>query len=1110
MKRVGLVIVIAFVFSTLGCDFASAQGTAQVGGTVRDQSGAVLPGVEVTATETETGLARKTVTNETGSYVLPNLPIGPYRLEATLPGFRTFVQTGIVLQVNSNPVINPILEVGQVAEQVQVEANATQVETRSAGVGQVVETQRILDLPLNGRQVTDLITLSGAAVSVSQFTGNATTGYIPTTGVNISVGGSQDFGVQYSLDGAEHNNIMDGTSMPLPFPDALQEFRFSTSTQDASNGMHSGAAVSAVLKSGTNAFHGDAFEFVRNNDFNARDFFAVTRDNLKRNQFGGTIGGPLQKDKLFFFAGYQETTTRQSAQSTIEFVPTPQMLAGDFTTFASPACNNGRQVTLKAPFVNNQINPALFSPAALKIAARLPQARDACGTFLTGPLVHENDYQAPVRVDYQVSPKQSLFARYMLTWNRAATPYTLRPSDVLVTNSVGANDRMQSLALGQTYLFGSNIVNSARLVAHRTLGNKLPINMFGPADVGINMYTYSPHFLNYAPSGAFSIGYAGYYQNSLNAITQLGGNDDLSIVKGPQQIALGVSYLHTTNEFVDPTFGPGMMTSNGSVTGTGMTDFFTGNLNALRQANPINMNLSQNFFGTYAQSTWRMTKQLTMTYGLRWEPFFPMSFRHGDVYNFSLAKFYAGQKSNVVPTAPPGFTYPGDPGFNGKSGLDTKWGTFDPRIGLAWDPAGDGKTAIRIGAGMAHDFVRQSMHVNTSSVQPFNLTVVQSGINLDNPYATFPGGDPFPYFYNKNAPRSFTPYGSYFPIPPDMKTQRQYSWNFGIQRQVTPDLFVSGSYIGTHIIHLWALLEYNPAQFIPGNCVAGQYGLTAPGPCSTASNVNQRRILNLQNPSANLSYLTAFDDGGTQGYNGMLLNMRWRHGQNINLNANYTLSHCIGLPAEDSTSNLGGNFVHQPYQNNGSQNRDLDIANCSFDRRQIFNTTMVTRTPRFANNALRTIASDWSFSTIYQQRSGAPLTIVIGTDVALNGFGANGGSSERPNQVLGNPYSNRSSLTNYLNPAAFAVPATGTYGNMGASNILGPGFWEWDEAVSRQFQVREGQTVEFRAEAFNITNSLRPGNPGVSLGSANTFGRITGEVTGVGPRIMQFALKYVF
>src|SRR5256714_5945976 len=296
MKR--LVLALAVFVITSGNLWA--QATAQITGTVKDQSGAVLPGVEVMVTQTQTAVTRTALTNETGSYVLSNLPIGPYRLEAALPGFRSFVQTGIVLQVNASPVINPILEVGQVADQVEVQANAAQVETRSSGVGQVIETQRILDLPLNGRNVTDLVTLSGLAVQTA-----ASRGFGMRTGVLISVAGGNTDGVQYSLDGSPHINPFDGSGMPLPFPDALQEFRLSTSTQDASNGMHSGAAVNAVTKSGTNAFHGDVFEFVRNNAFNARDAFAVKNDGLKRHQFGGVIGGPIKKDKDFFLTGYQ-------------------------------------------------------------------------------------------------------------------------------------------------------------------------------------------------------------------------------------------------------------------------------------------------------------------------------------------------------------------------------------------------------------------------------------------------------------------------------------------------------------------------------------------------------------------------------------------------------------------------------------------------------------------------------------------------------------------------------------------------------------------------------------------------------------------------------------
>jgi hypothetical protein len=276
------------------------QEVGQISGTVSDQSGAVVPEVQVTVTQTEMGATRTALTDRAGFYAIPNLPLGPYRVEAMKMGFRSFVQTGVVLQVGTNPTVPVTLTLGSVNDQVVVEANASAVETRSAGVGTtVVDTQRILDLPLNGRQATDLIPLSGLAVTTSATPPT----YTMNTGPNIAVAGGTSWSVQYNLDGAPHLDTYVGTPMPLPFPDALQEFRLSTSAQDASNGGHSGATVDAVTKSGSNAFHGDLFEFFRNSSLNARDFFAAGTDRLKRNQFGGTFGGPLIKDKLFFFLG---------------------------------------------------------------------------------------------------------------------------------------------------------------------------------------------------------------------------------------------------------------------------------------------------------------------------------------------------------------------------------------------------------------------------------------------------------------------------------------------------------------------------------------------------------------------------------------------------------------------------------------------------------------------------------------------------------------------------------------------------------------------------------------------------------------------------------------
>jgi len=278
MKCIVSSVLTVLLFSVLCCATAWAQGTAQISGTVQDQSGAILPGVEITVTQAETGVPRSTRTNQTGSYVLPNLAIGPYRLEAALPGFRTFVQTGIVLQVNSSPVINPVLEVGEVTAVIEVEANAALVETRNVNIGQVIENERILELPLNGRQVTDLITLAGAAVA--RGTSSDGTG----GGSYIAVGGGLAYGLDYSLDGANHRNFITGTNMPIPFPDALQEFNVSASGGRSNQGANAG--VSAVTKAGTNELHGSLFAFVRNDLYSARPYFAGAGSTLKRNQFG--------------------------------------------------------------------------------------------------------------------------------------------------------------------------------------------------------------------------------------------------------------------------------------------------------------------------------------------------------------------------------------------------------------------------------------------------------------------------------------------------------------------------------------------------------------------------------------------------------------------------------------------------------------------------------------------------------------------------------------------------------------------------------------------------------------------------------------------------------
>jgi hypothetical protein len=1110
---------------------AWGQATARIHGVVQDQSSAVVPNATVKVTQTETGISRTTVTETEGGYVFANLPLGTYRLEVQKEGFANALQTGIILQVDSDPSLPITLRPGATNETITVEATPSQVETSSVGVGSIVETQRILDLPLNGRQPTDLITLSGLAVQ----TGSSPT-YTMATGVNISVAGGTSYSVQYNLDGASHLDTYVGTNMPLPFPEALQEFKLVTSAQDATQGGgHSGATVDAVTKSGSNSFHGDAFEFFRNYDLNGRDFFSPVADGLKRNQFGGVIGGPIKKDKFFFFLGYEGTMIRQYTQSTIQYVPTAAELTGNFGPYIAAGCPGAAGIAA-SPIVHGGHIVIPLSPAALKISSYLPQSNNVCGQVFSGIPLHQNESQAPVRLDYNVSPKNMLFARYIVTKIDIAQPYSIN-KNVLSTDGQGANDEANSLALGDTYLFSSNVVNSFRVFGNRVGATTPGAQTFGPQQVGIhNFYDYYGNFIPiFLVANGFSTNFISNFSIGSDTTTNFGLNDDLSVIRGTHQFNFGVNTMRALLNAHSYAWSEGFFLFAG-IFGSPMVDFLTGNAAQFHQANPNPENLTQNFAGLYASDTWKVSHNFTLNYGVRWNPFIPMQFKQSDSYTFSLSNFYHDVRSTVIPTASPGFLYPGDPGFNGRAGMDNAWNHFEPRVGFAWDPFGDGKTAIRAGAGIAYDFLRQDVNENTSSVLPFRTSVVQSfPVSLDNPYATVPGGNPFPYNFNpKNPVFPNLSYQSFLPIPANVQTPVQYSWNFGIQRQITKNVFLSATYVGSEIAHLWTGVDLNPPQLLPGvpnflqAFAPAQMALCANLQANCTSNENQRRLLELTNPSAGNVYgsLTSLDSSGTQHYDGMLLNARWRVGDNVNLGANWTWSHCIGLPVT-ILSNLEATYLNTPYQNNGPVNRHLDMGPCesgSIDIRHIANVTLVLNTPRFQNGWARRLGTGWTLSTIYTVHTGVPFDAELGTDNALNGFNPSGNNPvpQRPSQVLQNVYASNKGQScspapcvSYLSPAAFATPPAGTYGDMGIGALRAPGFWEWDQTISRAFPITEGTHLEFRAEAFNVTNSVRFGIPVQTLGG--TFGTIvsdqstTGSTSpGDGGRVVQFAMKYVF
>src|SRR6266568_3484808 len=331
---------------------AQAVANAQIHGLITDPTGAVVSGVQIKVTQKETGQVRTTVSGDDGSYVLPNLPVGPYTLETTAQAFKTHMQSGIILQVGNNVQINVQLQVGTVNQDVQVMANASMVETQDTSISEVIDQRRIVDLPLNGRQATDLIVLTGGAAAPPNASrvAEGTSGHDYISAAGVAVSGGQANANNYLLDGGDHNDSHSNVNLPFPFPDALQEFSVQTNGVSARYGMHPGAVINVVTKSGTNQFHGDLFEFVRNGNSNARNFFAAAHDSLRRNQFGGTIGGPIRKDKLFVFSGYQATRTRTAPPQSVAFVPTQAALNGDFSTIESAGCQSSRKaVTLIDP-----------------------------------------------------------------------------------------------------------------------------------------------------------------------------------------------------------------------------------------------------------------------------------------------------------------------------------------------------------------------------------------------------------------------------------------------------------------------------------------------------------------------------------------------------------------------------------------------------------------------------------------------------------------------------------------------------------------------------------------------------------------------------------------
>ena len=1029
------------------------------------------------------------------------------QMKVTKPGFATYVQTGIVLQVASIPTVDVDLTIGSLSEQVKVEANASMVETRGGGVGQVIDSGRVVDLPLIGRNVTDLITLSGAATLSTNPQLNTSRNY-PTP--VITVAGGLGSGTAYVLDGAMHNDPSNGLTLPLPFPDAMQEFKVETGALPAQYGLHSAAAVNAVTKSGTNDVHGDVFEFVRNYRFNARNFFAAQRDSLKRNQFGGTLGGPIQQNKLFLFGAFQATISRQNGITNTMFIPTAATLDGDFTALESTGCNGGVARTLKAPFVGNRVSPTLLSAPAINLVAKLPVTTDPCGRITFGVANISDDRQAVAKADYHPTARHSVFGRYLAVNFVSPDPYSLVPN-ALQTGAVngasyGQDILAQSAAIGEAYTLSSNTINSFRATFNRSSVQRMGASFFSGPDLGVNMHTYFPKYVNIAATGFFTVGTnsssdARYQTNTY----QLG--DDLSFIRGRHQFAFGVNAALWRSEGLTGVFGFGLFTFSGGVTGNALADLMLGNVATFGEGAPAGLFTHEYYVGIYAQDSWKAGRGLTFSYGVRWEPYLPPQINDGHIGHIDPNAYLAGLHTTVYKNAPNGIFYPGDPGFPSRAGINTHLSQFAPRVALAWDPKRDGRTSIRASYGIFYDLMSAQTHLNTIAANPWVGKTTLAGVSFANPWQNQPGGDPFPLPpFSLNS--AFVPGGTFVTWDYNMRPTYLQSRNLRVQRQIRENWLVSASYLGNQSTHLLSPQALNPAVFL-GNTPACAFNGVAIAACNTPASTAQRRRFSLLNPSQGQYFGDVIyeDFGGTGNFNALLVSVQRRLHRGVTINANYTWSHCISDYVNDSLAMPG-----QTYTNSG--NRHFDRGNCNssgLDRRQILNVSAIVETPKFSGHWLGTLASRWRLSTIVTGQTGSWLNVTTGSvDSALSGI-----ANQRASQIAPDVYG--TGFSQYLSPSAFALPATGTLGNLGAGSVKGPGFVAVNMSLSRAFRLAERGRLEFRAEASNILNTVNFGNPNTSVGTS-TFGQITTTAGGTGsgfvapgdPRIMQFAVKYIF
>ncbi len=1066
-------MLIRIIGTFLACmGLASAQNvTASITGTVKDATGAVIPNAAVKATNTGTKTQFDGVADSEGSYLLRNLPVGVYTLRVDAKGFQPWEARDLRLQVNETARVDANLNVGGTAESVTVSSNVINVDTTSATLKTVVDQRRIEQLPLNGRNATQLMRLVAGVVVDQRADVTSGTTYPGTT--PVSVNGGRANATNYVLDGAQNNDPYSNAPNPFPNPDALQEFSVQTNNFSAEFGRQSGGLVNAVTKSGTNQFHGSAFEFVRNQAFNATGFFGPAdpatgrrrQDGLKRNQFGGTFGGPVIKDKTFFFASYQGTLLRQVPSEVQRIVPTTLQRAGNFSLLGRAL----RDPLSGNPFEGNIIPASRINPVSRAILDTSLPDGGASGRISTIVATPSNDHQFMARGDHQFSQNNRLSVRYYKSW--AESPAFLNLKNVLEQTS-GGQWYNNSISFTDTHTITPTLVNQALFSINRTDGKFVPPQPDKSlASLGLRYYN--------DPIIKWDIDIAGYFRINTGDTNSFPRReyqylDTLRWTKGKHSLTFGGEYGHGGNDIVNNFRANGQWSFNGAApfTTDGLADFMLGSFNSLTQGIGEYKETRFRRIGLFVQDSFKVTKRFTLDLGARWEPFFPFT----DTLD-KVAVWRPAEQSKRYVNAPKGVIYAGDPNVS-RGTVPTAWGNFGPRLGFAWDVFGDGKTALRGAYGVFFDSFNSIATNSQANQAPFGTVVTVFGSNgnsFSDPWAGTT--NPFPAQKNPPSTAAFPQFTTQFLNAADFRNPYIQSWNLTLERELWGGFVSRAAYAASKGTRLMTLRELNAAVYAVG---------------ATTATTNQRRPLG---PAMGSS--TLVEAVGNSTYHAGQLTLERRFRQGFTILANYQFSKSI----DDTSANKGTGQVRT-----NPNNQAFDKALSDFNRPNVFNFSGLWELPlKFQNRAVNFAIGGWNLNAIMNLTSGQPFSVTSGVDNARTGTGGQR-VDYNGDPILGGDRSRNDIVTEYLRRSVFQPNALGTFGSIGRNTYYGPGFANVDFGLAKDFRVNERFTTAFRFEAFNALNRVNFGNPTTAQNNGN-FMRITSANS---PRILQLALRMVF